>query len=371
MDDSERARTGLVRSWRIAGGLTAAWLVIVTVAGLWSRVGANWESSITMAAGSFLAGSSPEGGGAVAFPVFTKGLHVPAAVARTFGLSIQAVGMSMAAISIVLCRRAIVARAIVVGTVASIAGLLVGLFVFGERDVAFWPSVVSTPWVKVAFSVVLATTSIVMLRHLGSDDHRAETQPPAPIRWSRRLDGLLAVFAFAGGVLSSMTGTGANIVVFIVLVVVAGIRPSIALPSAVIVMALTSVVGVLVLGVVDGQLAPSMDAAAATEPGAEPADLFGLWMAAVPVVIWGAPLGALAASLVSESVLVRFVAALAAFEVATTVVLVPEIRTEWRLAVALGVGLVATPAIVIGLAHQRELLLGGDADRVGVASSPP
>lgn len=371
---SDEARAGIVRSWWIAGALSVGWLIVVTLAGLWSRVGANWEAAATMTAGSFLAGSSPEGGGAVAFPVFTKALHVPAPVARTFGLSIQAVGMSMAAVSIVLCRRLVVVRAIALGTAASIVGLVAGLTLAGDRSVSFWPSTVPTPWVKVVFSIVLATTSILMLRHLRSSDHEAESLPldeHRPLAWGWRFDGLIVLFAGVGGVLSSMAGTGANILVFVVLVVVAGVRPAIALPSAVVVMALTSIVGIALLGIVDGQLAPSMAAAPATTAGAEPADLFGLWMAAVPVVIWGAPLGAFAASLVAESVLVRFVAALAAFEVATTIALVPEIRTEWPLGLTLVVGLVALPGAIVALARRREGLMHGDAGQVTVASSRP
>ena len=51
---------------------------------------------------SFVAGSTPHGGGAVAFPVLTKVFGVPAADARTFSLSIQAVGMGTAAVVIML-----------------------------------------------------------------------------------------------------------------------------------------------------------------------------------------------------------------------------------------------------------------------------
>ncbi len=51
-----------------------------------------------MVFGSFVAGSTAAGGGAVSFPVFTKLLHIPADEARTFGLLIQSVGMTMASV---------------------------------------------------------------------------------------------------------------------------------------------------------------------------------------------------------------------------------------------------------------------------------
>ena len=37
----------------------------------------NWFMSVTMAVGSFIAGATSEGGGAVAFPVMTLGFKIP------------------------------------------------------------------------------------------------------------------------------------------------------------------------------------------------------------------------------------------------------------------------------------------------------
>ncbi|MEZ4678317.1 MAG: hypothetical protein R2932_29290 [Caldilineaceae bacterium] len=54
-----------------------------------------WPMSLTMVLGSFVAGASAEGGAAVAFPVFTKLLHISAPEARTFGLMIQSAGMTI------------------------------------------------------------------------------------------------------------------------------------------------------------------------------------------------------------------------------------------------------------------------------------
>ena len=57
--------------------VTVVWWVGVSVAGNWDRVATHWASGATMLFGSFLAGSSVEAGGAVAFPVTTKLLHIP------------------------------------------------------------------------------------------------------------------------------------------------------------------------------------------------------------------------------------------------------------------------------------------------------
>ncbi|MGI9597308.1 MAG: hypothetical protein ACR2QK_14190, partial [Acidimicrobiales bacterium] len=126
-------------SWALAGAVTSIWAIAVLVGDLEERVLTNWESTVTMLFGSFLAGSSPEGGGAVAFPVFTKALEVPGPVARTFGLSIQAVGMSMATASILLSGRRFHRRAAVLGSGAAVGGFLLAAVLLGRPDELFWP----------------------------------------------------------------------------------------------------------------------------------------------------------------------------------------------------------------------------------------
>lgn len=346
--------TGPRLGWMLSATVTVAWIVAVVVAGWVGRVAGHWEAAATMLFGSFLSGSSPVGGGTVAFPVFTKALEVPSPVARTFGLSIQAVGMTMASISIVASRRPVHRRAVVLGSVAGIGALLVSAVVAGDRSESFWPPTMAAPWVKATFSIVLATTSFLMVHHLRAHDRAGRVDVHDELRWTPRLDVALVAVAAAGGLLASLTGTGTNIVVFLFLVVVVGVDPGRALPSAVIVMAAVSVAGIGLYGIVDGQL----DA----DPGAGSTDLFGLWLAAVPVVVWGAPLGSLAAALVRERVLVRFVAALAAIEVATTFLLVPELRTEVALLAYVVVGLVALPATFLVIQANRHRLFGGAGD---------
>lgn len=342
-------------SWALSGVATLVWFVAVLGLGLGGRVLGHWESSVTMLFGSFLAGSSPEGGGAVAFPIFTKALHVSAPVARTFGLSIQAVGMTMATLSILAFRRVIHVRAVVLASIAAISGFLLSVVAFGYPDSVFWPSTIPGPWVKATFSVVLATTSVLMLRHLRHDD-----SDHPPMDWNIRLDVGLVLLAAAGGFLSSLTGTGANILVFLFLVVLADVRPKVALPSAVVVMAAVSIVGFVLFGLIDRQLAVEVAGDQVIAVGGESvslvaseADLLGLWLAAIPVVVWGAPLGSLVAALVRERHLVRFVAALAATEVATTFVLVPELRVDSALITYLVVGLATVPPAFVILGRNR------------------
>lgn len=375
-------------SWSLSGLATLIWVIFVVVGDLGPRVIENWESAATMLFGSFLAGSSPEGGGAVAFPIFTKALEVPGPVARTFGLCIQAVGMSMAAASILLFGRPFHRRAFAVATPAAVAGFLVAVLFFGDSDHVFWSSTIGTPWVKATFSIVLATTSVLMLRHLrqghtgqehpGLEHSDTQDAPPGVAgEWNRRLDIGLVVVASAGGFLSSLTGTGANIMVFLFLVVLAGVGPKSALPTAIMVMAVVSVVGMALLGLIDGQLAVETTGDRVISVGGSPtdldagnADLLGLWLAAVPVVVWGAPLGSFCAALVRERLLVRFVAVLAATEVITTFVLVPELRTDPALIAFLIAGLIVVPAGFLLLGEHREVVFAIDRRGTPVTNDP-
>ena len=72
-----------------------AWTSHMLLADRWHIFADWWPMSLTMVLGSFVAGASAEGGAAVAFPVFTKLLHISAPEARTFGLMIQSAGMTI------------------------------------------------------------------------------------------------------------------------------------------------------------------------------------------------------------------------------------------------------------------------------------
>jgi uncharacterized membrane protein YfcA len=299
----------------------------------------------------------------VAFPVFTKVLEVPAPVARTFGLSIQAVGMTVAVVAILLNHRRIHLRAALVGSAAAIIGFLASVALFSYREELFWPPMTGAGWVKATFSVVLATTSVLMIRHLRVDRRGGEAGPA--VSWSRRTDAAIVVAGLVGGVLSSWTGTGANIIVFLVLMVILGVRAKVALPTAIIVMAAVSCVGFVLFGLIDGQLAVEVSGDTVVSVGGTPTDLpaaqndlLGLWLAAVPIVVWGAPLGSLVAAKVRESWLVGFVAVLASVEVITTFVLVDDLRSNPAITVYLAAGLVVVPAVFIALSRRRSTLFG-------------
>src|SRR6266446_5370746 len=91
-----------LRNWKIyCAAFLAIWAVMVAGFGLWAPVLAHWRMSLVMIFGSLVAGSTPMGGGTVAFPILVLVFGQAPANARNFGLIIQALGMTSAMIFII------------------------------------------------------------------------------------------------------------------------------------------------------------------------------------------------------------------------------------------------------------------------------
>ncbi len=358
-----RRRTGL--GFAVSAGVTALWLIGVTASGGWGRVGDHLVASATMVVGSFVAGATPQGGGAVAFPVFTKLLDVPAETARSFSLCIQAVGMSCASAAIVLGRRPVVWSAVAVGAPTGIVAFVATLLVAGDRGAPFWPSDLPGPYVKLTFTLVVAAMGWAVLVGLRTPIRTVAGGLPAI---ESRLRVALVVAGLLGGVASALVGSGADVFMYLFVVVLFGVRAGIGVPTSVVTMALVSVAGFVVLGLLDGQLRVALDGAGAVvavggealDPAlpARRADLYGMWLAAVPVVAWGAPLGAWAASRMSSRALVTLAITVAVAETLSTVIFLDQLWTDPALAVYGAIGLVVAIGGVMALAANRHRLFG-------------
>ena len=366
---TRRRRAGLAIA--VSFTVLAVWLVYVSAAGHWDRVLDNWAAALTMVFGSFVAGSTPQGGGAVAFPVLTKIVEVDTSVARSFSLCIQAIGMGTAALAIAINRRTVEWRAVAFGIPFAIVGFVGGLYLLGRPDEIFWPSRIPGDYVKVTFTLVIAAMAFVV--YMSYRTHLIERLVRLPAM-TRRLYAALALTALLGGVASSLVGSGADVFVYIFVVVLIGVIPRVGVPSSVIVMAAVSVAGFLILGILDGQLDITLNGAgdvvavggeATPEPlPAERFDLFGLWLAAVPVVAFGAPLGSWVSSRITDRQLVIFVAVLALAEVVTTAGFLTDLHFQDP---ALMLYAIVGLAVIVGglwllLRHRRDILgLGGVA----------
>ncbi|MDH3499607.1 MAG: hypothetical protein OEM97_05760, partial [Acidimicrobiia bacterium] len=105
-------------------------------------------------------------GGAVAFPVFTKVLQVPTPVARTFSVSVQAIGMTTAVAIILVARRPVDRRAVAGAGAGGMVGFLFALFVLSDPASTFWSASMSGLYVKMTFTIMLAAMSYIVLLSL-------------------------------------------------------------------------------------------------------------------------------------------------------------------------------------------------------------
>jgi len=236
-----------------------------------------WPGAITMIGGSFVAGSTPLGGGAVAFPVFSKLLNASTDDARTFGFLIQAVGMSFATLFFVLNRINIVWRWIHVALPAAIIGLMLGIFIFPLADAL----------VKVVYSVFVVTSGVLLIRTHTRDESGEKRVAKEP-SWC-----LLLVVGFVGGLLSSKVGAGADTILFFSLVILCRYPAKTIIPTSICFMALIAVAGA--------------GFSYLATPHSINDFVINNWLAAAPVVAIGAPLGGLVMSKISPRKLIRFI----------------------------------------------------------------
>ena len=251
----------------------SAWALFVFGQDLWSVVAEHWPMALSMAIGSYAAGSTPMGGGTVGFPVLVLLFDMPASLGRDFSFAVQSVGMVSASIFI-FCRRQALAWSM-------LRGALLGSVMATPLGILFFAPLVPELWVKLAFAVIWGSFGILHLYRLGEitgHDHAGDPRCPADFRV-----GLL-LGALAGFSAVSVTGVGIDMVIYAALVLLSRVDLKVAIPTSVVIMAFSSVVGVAVKSV-SGDWQPGV---------------FGNWLAAAPVVALGAPLGVFVVGLIGR-----------------------------------------------------------------------
>lgn len=233
---------------------------------LWGLFADKAFMSVTMVFGSFIAGATSEGGGAVAFPVMTLVFDIPPSVARDFSLMIQSVGMTAASVAIVLLRITVEWRAILFAGIGGAAGVLVGLE---------WIAPLLPPPYTKTFFLSLWLSFAVALYWINRDRKREVLNQIA--EFGKIHAAILAGTGLVGGMVSGITGTGLDMLTFSVLVLLFSLSEKVATPTSVILMASNSLVGFAWLELGSHGVAESA---------------WAYWWVCVPVVVAGAPLGA-------------------------------------------------------------------------------
>jgi uncharacterized protein len=223
---------------------------------------AQWFYPAIMVLGGFVAGITPEGGGAVAFPMLSVFFEVDRAMARDFSLMIQSVGMTSASLYI-LTRPTTDLRALrplLWCVPVAFAG-----FIFGMQFLQGLPT-----YLLQALFLSLITTFTVA--YLFGDHRGSEASLPAS---GGRL--ALAVVLLVGGMCASLFGTGADILLYTLLVTRFRLQEKSATHLSIFLMASLSIFGFAYRGLADASLTTYQ---------------FQTWLSAFPVVLVMAPLGA-------------------------------------------------------------------------------
>lgn len=243
------------------------WFAAMVMMQQWHLFATNWFMSLTMVVGSFIAGATSEGGGAVAFPVMTLLFHIPPHVARDFSLLIQSVGMISAAIVIWRTGIPIETRAILWAGLGGAIGVVIGI----EVVAGLMPPAA----IKMFFlSVWLSFAAALFWVNRRRDRH---THPRIVAFGLPQLAALIGV-GIVGGIISGLTGSGLDILTFSLLVLGFRLDERVATATSVVLMGMNALVGATYAMLPGGyQLSPVA---------------WNYWWVCVPVVVVGAPLGA-------------------------------------------------------------------------------
>lgn len=285
-----------------------AWFGIVLFGGHLQTVLQHWPMAVAMAAGSYVAGSTPMGGGTVGFPVLVLLMDLPATLGRDFSFAIQAVGMTSASIYI-LCGRQELEWPMLR---AALPGTLIGT----PLGIAFVAPLASDLFIKLLFAAMWCSFGLLHLRRI-NEITSYEGMTPHDISFDHRV-GFIVGF-FGGLTIASITGVGIDMFIYMVLVLWCHADLKIAIPTSVVLMAFTSVVGICAKLLLGG-----------VQPGT-----FENWLAAAPIVALGAPFGALVVSKVGRKPTLIIVSILCVVQFVWTLVHERAQLDAWNVAAAL------------------------------------
>jgi uncharacterized membrane protein YfcA len=264
-------------------GFYAVWLALVLVGDHAQTLREHWGIAAAMAAGSYVAGSTPMGGGTVGFPILVLLFHQSAELGRDFSFAVQSIGMVSAAIFIISRRQRLEWTMLGGAAAGSLIGTPLGIFFVAPHI----PGLL----IKIVFAVIWASFGVL---HLYRTREFAAAEGLAPINRAFDWRAGFGVGLFAGLTMVSITGVGIDMMIYAVLVLLRRADLKIAIPTSVVIMAFNSVLGVLTKNLTTGLM-----------PG-----VYENWLAAAPIVALGAPLGVFVVHLIGRAPTLYFVSVL-------------------------------------------------------------
>jgi len=284
----------------------AIWIFFVGLEGI-ELIKEHFTITLTMLLGSFVAGSTSVGGGAVAFPVFTKVLHIDSETTLIFSLAIQSIGMTAASIMIFFTKIPICWRIIRYSIVAGGLGLLASFFFIRLQ--------ISGPDIKYLFSCFsfIVALGLLWMRFSYTKIPQAEQTKPGGLA--------LTISCFIGGALSGIIGTGVDFILFTMMIFIWDYDFKKAIATSVVLMAFNALVGFLAI---------------LSSTNYFTGEVVSYWLAAVPIVVVGAPLGAIACRYIHKHVMMYFLFLLIAIDIFSTFFII-GLKPHYLLLVAISI----------------------------------
>jgi uncharacterized membrane protein YfcA len=245
------------------------WLVLVLAGGYLETVSTHWPMAAAMAVGSYVAGSTPMGGGTVGFPVLVLLMDLPATLGRDFSFAIQSVGMTSASIYILCKRQELEWPMLRAASLGALLGAPLGIL--------FVAPLASDLFIKLLFASMWCSFGLLHLRRI-REITSYEGMTPHDLAFDHKVG--FAVGLLGSLSITSITGVGIDMMIYMVLVLWCHADLKIAIPTSVLLMAFTSLIGIAVKAAL----------------GDIQAGTFENWLAAAPVVAIGAPFGAMVVS---------------------------------------------------------------------------
>lgn len=239
------------------------WLVLLLSGPGFGLFRTHWIYSLMMMFGASVAGYTPEGGGAVAYPILSLYFQITPPIARDFSLAIQAIGMVSASIYIIFNKDRAWSfyRYVPLYALFNFAGFIFVTAFFSNLSFKTFQML----FVSMAFAFIL---SFWITKTYGTNKNFI------PDDLKKIL--MMALFCFIGGGTAALFGTGADMLLYILLSVYYGVKEKEGTDLSIIIMAIVSVFGVfyrwLILEDVDSSV-------------------YYMWLATVPVVVIFAPFG--------------------------------------------------------------------------------
>jgi uncharacterized protein len=277
------------------------WLIFLGPNNAFSYIIDYFQISLTMIFGSMIAGGTSIGGGAIAFPVFTKILHIPPHDAKVFSLAIQGIGMTAASLTILLTQIKIEWRIILWGSLGGGIGIYLGT--------VFFAPLLPPQFIKMSFTAMATSFAIVLfIQHKKKKPYHLSL----PI-WTIRERAILLIAGFLGGIMSGLVGNGIDIFLFAIMVLLFRMNEKVATFTSVILMAINALLGFAIHVFLLQDFSETVRS---------------YWLAAIPIVVVGAPIGAMICSFLSQKRIVKILVSLIFIELITSLLLIP---LEWMI----------------------------------------